>query len=178
MSVAGVPAFLEERQVFVRERMNGLYGPGPYALANTLVSLPYLFACVAVFSVLTYWSIGLHPGAARFFKFTSIVFVSIFAAESQVGYLGPLVISRYLTMTTQCAMVSALIPIFVAALAVTSFINGFWMVRSRLIRWPRLRLTQTFRSVLQASCSEPSICPVFGTSGLIGSISSPMDSIS
>ncbi|TCD65880.1 hypothetical protein EIP91_002040 [Steccherinum ochraceum] len=109
MSVAGVPAFLEERQVFVRERMNGLYGPGPYALANTLVSVPYLFACVVVFCVLTYWSIGLHPGAARFFKFTAVIFLSIFAAESQ------------------CAMVSALIPIFVAALAVTSFINGFWM---------------------------------------------------
>ena len=85
MSVAGVPAFLEERQVFVRERMNGLYGAAPYALANTFVSLPYLFACVLVFAILTYWSIGLQPGASHFFKFTVAIFLSIFAAESQVS---------------------------------------------------------------------------------------------
>ncbi|TCD65881.1 hypothetical protein EIP91_002041 [Steccherinum ochraceum] len=123
MSVAGVPAFLEERQVFVRERMNGLYGPGPYVLANTFVSLPYLFACVVVYAVLTYWSIGLHPGATRFFTYTATIFISVLAAESQ------------------CFVVSALIPIFVAALAITSFINGLWMCVSgfflRTVDMPR-----------------------------------------
>lgn len=52
MSVAGIPAFLEERQVFVRERMNGLYGPGAYVLANTLCTLPYLFVCALLFAVI------------------------------------------------------------------------------------------------------------------------------
>lgn len=83
MSVAGIPAFLEERQVFVRERMNGLYGPGAYVLANSLVALPYLFICVLLFVVICYWSIGLNPGAEHFFRFLGILFLAVYTAESQ-----------------------------------------------------------------------------------------------
>ena len=84
MSVAGIPAFLEERQVFVRERMNGLYGPGAYVLANSICTLPYLFVCALLFAVLAYWSIGLHPGAGHFFRFLGILYLAVYAAESQV----------------------------------------------------------------------------------------------
>ncbi|TDL20626.1 P-loop containing nucleoside triphosphate hydrolase protein [Rickenella mellea] len=109
MSVAGIPAFLEERQVFMRERLNGLYGPGAYVIANSVCTLPYLFVCAAIFAVLCYWSIGLHPGATEFFKFLAILVLAVYAAESQ------------------SAVVAAALPIFVAALAVASFLNGFWM---------------------------------------------------
>lgn len=87
MSVAGIPAFLEERSVFVRERMNGLYGPGAYVLANSIVTLPYLFLCVLLFAVLSYWSIGLHPGADQFFKFLGVLFLAVYTAEAQVRYI-------------------------------------------------------------------------------------------
>ena len=109
MSVAGIPAFLEERQVFVRERLNGQYGAGPYVLANSLVTLPYLFACAVIFAVLCYWSIGLHPGGTAFFRFLAILYLAVYTAESQ------------------SALIAALVPIFVAALALASFLNGFWM---------------------------------------------------
>lgn len=85
MSVAGIPAFLEERQVFMRERMNGLYGPGAYVLANSIVTLPYLFFCALLFSVICYWSIGLNPGAEQFFRFLGILFLAVYTAESQVS---------------------------------------------------------------------------------------------
>ena len=112
MSVAGIPAFLEERLVFTRERMNGLYGPGAYVIANTIVTLPYLFLCVLLFAVLCYWSIGLNPGAEHFFRFLGILFLAVFTAEAQ------------------STVVAAALPIFVAALAIASFMNGFWMVCS------------------------------------------------
>ncbi|TXT03823.1 hypothetical protein VHUM_04344 [Vanrija humicola] len=109
MSVAGMPAFLEERSVFLRERKNGLYGPLPFVVANTLVTIPFLFACALLFSVMVYWSIGLHPGAGKFFQFLAYLFLALLAAE------------------TQSALIAALVPIFIAALALAAFMNGFWM---------------------------------------------------
>jgi len=38
--------------VFVRERLNGLYGPGPYVIAISIVSAPFLFICALVFSLI------------------------------------------------------------------------------------------------------------------------------
>lgn len=42
MAVAYVPAFLEDRTAYIKERANGLYGPFAFNLANFLVGLPYL----------------------------------------------------------------------------------------------------------------------------------------
>lgn len=42
MAVAYVPAFLEDRATFVKERANGLYGPTAFLVANFLIGLPYL----------------------------------------------------------------------------------------------------------------------------------------
>ncbi|KAF7320751.1 ABC transporter domain-containing protein [Mycena chlorophos] len=109
MSVAGIPSFLEERAVYYRESKNGLYTTLPFVLSNTLVNLPFLFLCTLLFSVICYWAIGLHPGAPAFFRFLAFLYLAILAAESQVQ------------------IIAALIPIFVAALAIGAFINGFWM---------------------------------------------------
>jgi hypothetical protein len=59
--------------------------------------------------VIVYWSVGLRAGAVPFFKFLAYLFVGVYAAE------------------TQSLLIAAIIPIFVAALAVAAFVNGFWM---------------------------------------------------
>lgn len=51
----------------------------------------------------------MHPGGAAFFRFVSFLFLAILAAESQV------------------LVIAALLPVFVAALAIGAFLNGFWM---------------------------------------------------
>lgn len=57
MSVAYIPSYLEDIQSYKKERMNGLYGPLAFSLANFLVGLPFLFLIAAVFSVITFlWS--------------------------------------------------------------------------------------------------------------------------
>jgi len=109
MSVAGIPGFLEERAVFYRETKNGLYTTLPFVLANTLVNIPFLFLCTIFFSVICYWAIGLHAGADHFFRFLSFLFLAILVAESQV------------------LVIASLIPVFIAALAICAFVNGFWM---------------------------------------------------
>lgn len=42
MAVAYVPAFLEDRATFAKERANGLYGPLSFMTANFLVGIPFL----------------------------------------------------------------------------------------------------------------------------------------
>ncbi|KAJ7085467.1 P-loop containing nucleoside triphosphate hydrolase protein [Mycena belliarum] len=109
MSVAGIPGFLEERSVYYRESKNGLYTTLPFVLSNTLVNMPFLFICTVLFTLIAYWAIGLHPGVGAFFRFLFFLYLAILAAESQM------------------LIVASLLPIFVAALAIGAFINGFWM---------------------------------------------------
>ena len=42
MAVAYVPAFLEDRAIFVKERENGLYGTTVFLVSNFLIGVPYL----------------------------------------------------------------------------------------------------------------------------------------
>lgn len=42
MAVAYVPAFLEDRASFVKERANGLYGATPFMVSNFIIGLPFL----------------------------------------------------------------------------------------------------------------------------------------
>jgi hypothetical protein len=42
MAVAYVPAYIEDRATFVKERANGLYGATPFMVANFLIGLPFL----------------------------------------------------------------------------------------------------------------------------------------
>jgi len=66
--------------------------------------------CALLFSVICYWSIGLHPGANEFFKFLAFLYLAVLAAEFQT------------------LLISAIVPIFIAALAISAFSFGFWMV--------------------------------------------------
>jgi ABC-type multidrug transport system permease subunit len=58
MAVAYVPAFLEDRAAFAKERANGLYSAVPFVLSNFIIGLPYLFIIAVLFSVVAYWLLG------------------------------------------------------------------------------------------------------------------------
>ncbi|KAE8258035.1 hypothetical protein A4X13_0g1947 [Tilletia indica] len=109
MSVAGIPSFLEERAVLMRERRNHLYTSAPYVLANSAATVPFLFICSVLFSAVAYWAVGLRPDAQAFFRFVAFLFLSVYAAECQA------------------LLIAALVPLFVAALAICAFANGFFM---------------------------------------------------
>lgn len=110
MAVAGIPALLEERSVMLRERRNNQYTSGAFVIANTLVTLPFLFLITLLFSVIVYWSIGLNDsGAGVFFRFVAYLYLALLCAEFQA------------------LLIAAVVPIFVAALALGAFANGLWM---------------------------------------------------
>ncbi|CAI7632231.1 unnamed protein product [Penicillium viridicatum] len=47
MTVAYVPAFLEDRVTFAKERANGLYGATLFMVSNFLIGLPFLYLVAA-----------------------------------------------------------------------------------------------------------------------------------
>ncbi|KAF2494725.1 ATP transporter [Lophium mytilinum] len=109
MAVAYIPAFLEDRSLYVKERANGLYGPTSFIIANFIIGLPYLFIIALLFSIVTYWLSNFRPSASGFFTWVMWLFLDLVAAESLV------------------VLISSLVPIFVVSLAATAFANGLWM---------------------------------------------------
>ncbi|GAD98658.1 ATP-binding cassette transporter, putative [Paecilomyces variotii No. 5] len=109
MAVAYVPAFLEDRATFSKERANGLVGPLAFTVSNFLIGLPFLFVITVLFAVVQYWLTNMRPNADSFWMFVLWLFLDLVAAESLV------------------VLVSSIFPVFVVALAVTAFANGLWM---------------------------------------------------
>ncbi|MCJ1327169.1 hypothetical protein MMC10_003836 [Thelotrema lepadinum] len=109
MAVAYVPAYLEDRAMFIKERANGLYGAGSFLIANFLIGLPYLFLIAVLFSTISYWLCNFRPDGSAFMTWIMWVFLDLVAAESLVVF------------------VSSAFPIFVVALALAAFANGLWM---------------------------------------------------
>ncbi|CAG7981755.1 unnamed protein product [Penicillium olsonii] len=109
MAVAYVPAFLEDRATFAKERANGLYGATPFMVSNFIIGLPFLFLISMLFSIISYWLSNFQPTAEAFFTWVMWIFLDLVAAESLV------------------VLVTAIFPNFVIALALVAFANGLWM---------------------------------------------------
>ncbi|XP_071715772.1 pleiotropic drug resistance protein 1-like isoform X1 [Rutidosis leptorrhynchoides] len=63
-----------ERTVFYRERAAGMYSALPYAFAQVLVEIPYVFIQYAVYGVIVYAMLGFDWTVAKFFWFLFFFF--------------------------------------------------------------------------------------------------------
>ena len=86
-----------------------MYGVTAFLVSNTLIGVPFLFVIATCFALTTYWLIALNPSATSFFRYLLFLFLDLLAAESLV------------------VLICAIVPIFVAALAITAFANGLFM---------------------------------------------------
>lgn len=109
MSVAYIPAYLEDYFAYSKEKSNGLYGPFSFVLANFVIGIPFLFIIVVLFSIITYFLCNFRSSGQGFFMYVMYLFLNLLAAES-------------LTI-----LIATIFPIFVVALALTAFANGLWM---------------------------------------------------
>lgn len=82
--VGYVPAFLEDRQQYLKDRHNGLYGPTVFLIANFLIGTPYVFLCACGLSVTSYWIVNFLPTAEAFFTALMWTFLNLLASESVV----------------------------------------------------------------------------------------------
>ncbi|KAK9246144.1 P-loop containing nucleoside triphosphate hydrolase protein [Lipomyces tetrasporus] len=120
MAVAYIPAFLEDFSTFKKESQENMYGPAGFLLANVIVGLPFLFLIAILFSVVEYWMTDLRSGGTAFFRFVMWLFLDLIAAESLV------------------VLISSVVPIFVAALAITAFSNCLWMAVGGFLVQPNI----------------------------------------
>lgn len=87
MSVAVLPAFIQERSVFIRERTNSSLNVISYTVANLIASIPGL-ALIALISSAIVVSLA---GINGFGVFVLNLFLSLMVAESMMHVIGALV---------------------------------------------------------------------------------------
>ena len=109
MTVAYVPAYLEDYQAYKKEHFNGLYGTSAFVVSNFIVGLPYIFITTILFSIITYFMINFRVSGSGFWYYVMWLFLDLLAAESMTVF------------------VASIFPIFVVALAIVAFLNGLWM---------------------------------------------------
>lgn len=108
MSIAVLPFFLLEREVFIRERRSGWYPVSVYVLSYSLCALPGIFLIALVSSIIIYFPVGLHDG--RFQWFLCDLFLTLVVAEGFVMAF------------------SVIIPIFILCMALVAGFFGMFML--------------------------------------------------
>ncbi|KAL3821242.1 hypothetical protein ACJIZ3_007147 [Penstemon smallii] len=78
----GLPIFLQERRIFMRETLRGAYRVSSYVLANTIVFLPFLLLVALLYSTPVYWLVGLRRDIDGFLYFTLVVWMVVLMSNS------------------------------------------------------------------------------------------------
>nr|POE61004.1 abc transporter g family member 11 [Quercus suber] len=128
MAVVYVPAFIEDYQVFVKDRNNGLYGSTAFMISNFAIGVPYLFILAFVPSIFIYWMVNFRPDGTAFMIWVLWTYLNLMAAESLV------------------VLVSAILPNFIGALAVFAMLNAVLMACNGFMV-PRGQLNVFYRYV-------------------------------
>ncbi|KAG6483820.1 ABC transporter G family member STR2-like [Zingiber officinale] len=83
-----VPAFIQERFIFVRETSHNAYRASSYALAGLITYLPFLLLQAATYAVIVWWALRLHGSFAYFLL---VLYASLLATNSFVVFVSSVV---------------------------------------------------------------------------------------
>ncbi|KAJ7014623.1 ABC transporter G family member 10-like [Populus alba x Populus x berolinensis] len=108
----GLPIFLQERRILMRETSRGAYRVSSYVLSNTLIFLPFLLMVALLYSTPVYWLVGLRMSVYGFLYFSLVVWMVILMSNSFV------------------ACFSALVPNFIMGTSVISGLMGSFFLFS------------------------------------------------
>ncbi|KAL4280288.1 hypothetical protein GQ457_03G042060 [Hibiscus cannabinus] len=71
------PVVSIERTVFYRERAAGMYSAMPYAIAQIIIEIPYIFVQASVYGIIVYAMIGFERTVAKFFWYLFFMFFTL-----------------------------------------------------------------------------------------------------
>ncbi|GAA0158882.1 ATP-binding cassette [Lithospermum erythrorhizon] len=118
------PVVSTERTVFYRERAAGLYSALPYAMAQVIVEIPYVFVQTAYYTVIVYAMMMFEWTAAKFLWFYFVTFFTFL----YFSYYGMMAVS--LTPNPQVAAIFA-----AAFYALFNLFSGFFIPRPDIPVW-------------------------------------------
>ncbi|KAG6661618.1 hypothetical protein CIPAW_03G187100 [Carya illinoinensis] len=80
----GLPIYLRERRILMRETLRGAYRISSYIIANTLVFIPFLLIVALLYSTPVYWLVGLRRDMDSFLYFSLVSWMVLLMANSFV----------------------------------------------------------------------------------------------
>ncbi|OWM73352.1 ABC transporter G family member 10-like [Punica granatum] len=87
----GLPIYLQERRILMRETRRGAYRVSSYVISNALVFLPFLLVIALLYAMPVYWLVGLRRDTAAFIYFTLVIWMVLLASNSFVACFSALV---------------------------------------------------------------------------------------
>ncbi|KAJ6348196.1 hypothetical protein OIU76_004634 [Salix suchowensis] len=118
------PVVAVERTVFYREKAAGMYSALPYAIAQVVCEIPYVFVQTTYYTVIVYAMVAFEWTAAKFFWFFFINFFSF------------LYFTYYGMMTVSVTPNHQMAAIFAATFySLFNLFSGFFIPRPRIPRW-------------------------------------------
>lgn len=118
------PIVAIERTVFYRERAAGMYSALPYAMAQVLCELPYVFIQTTYYTLIVYAMVSFQWTAAKFFWFFFVTFFSFL----YFTYYGMMTVS--ITPNHQVASIFA-----AAFYSLFNLFSGFFIPRPKIPKW-------------------------------------------
>ncbi|KAJ9550347.1 hypothetical protein OSB04_014392 [Centaurea solstitialis] len=111
-SSESLPIFLQERRILMKETSIGAYRVSSYSAANTLVFIPFLLIVALLYTIPTYFLVGLRSDLDGFLYFALVVWLVLLMSNS----------------FTACF--SALVPNFMIGISVVAGIMGAFFLFS------------------------------------------------
>ncbi|KAK8586766.1 hypothetical protein V6N13_085790 [Hibiscus sabdariffa] len=87
----GLPIYLQERRILMRETSRGAYRISSYVISNTMVFIPFLLFVALLYTSPVYWLVGLRREINAFVYFTLVVWMVVLMSNSFVACFSALV---------------------------------------------------------------------------------------
>lgn len=117
-SLEALPIFIQEREIFQREYSRGAYRASSFALATFLVYIPFYIIIAAVYSVITFFLVGLPASAGQFFYHAFCIFTVVVTGSTFATMISTLVPNPMIGQTSASSI-----------FAVMFLFSGFFIVR-------------------------------------------------
>ncbi|GAB2269455.1 transcription factor [Dionaea muscipula] len=120
------PVVSVERTVFYRERAAGMYSALPYAFAQVLIELPYIFVQTMLYGVIVYAMISFKWTAAKFFWYMFFMYMTLLIYT----FYGMMTVA----VTPNYQIASIIASVFYA---IWNLFSGFVIPKTRIPIWWR-----------------------------------------